>query len=105
MPLLAGMIATLFGGLFQFLVTTFGKRVALALSFGAMFLAAITAAVATVAALVAGLEVVTPDVVVDVAAFLFPSNTETVMAGVVTVELVKAGVGAYAILIGRGQAQ
>jgi len=86
MPLLGGLLVTLFSGLFEFFVAFFAREVALRLAFAALVVAGFATLYGVGVGLVSGIAYVMPAGLATVFAFVFPANVVSCVSAVLTVD-------------------
>lgn len=96
MPILGGLVAALFTGLFDFLVVYFTRTVALKLAFAAMITTAFAVLLLSMNALVSGIAYTMPPGLVVAMQFVFPSNIVSCLAAVIACDSVCAGFRLFA---------
>jgi hypothetical protein len=100
MPLLGGLLVTLFTGLFDFFVKYFAAANAMRLALGAAVVVAFGVLYAAITAIVAGVVVVTPALVVNAAAMFLPGNVSACIAACLAVDAAVLGFKTYRMGIG-----
>jgi len=95
MPVLGGLLVTLFTGLVDFFVHFFTREVALRLAFGAMMVAGFTLLFGAMSAALAALAVVTPDALVTGMSWVFPDNTAACLSAILATDSACVGFRLY----------
>lgn len=97
MPLLGGLLVTLFTGLVDFFVRFFTRDVALRLAFGALLVAGFATLYAAIAAALAAVSVVTPDAVLQGFSWFLPANTAACVSAMLATDAACTGFRLYVL--------
>jgi hypothetical protein len=100
MPLLGGLMLTLFAGLLDFFVKFFTRDVALRLAFGALMVASFVVLYGAAVGLMSAIAVTMPSFLVSAIAFAFPSNVSGCLAAALGADAACMGYRLYVVGLG-----